>query len=182
MQRSHEHDSIVTMSQVHSIHIQYYQSSIGELLIGSFDSQLCLLDFRHRKMQSRIDNRLIHGLKSHFVEQDDNTITEAISQLQEYLAGSRQQFDLPLLMVGSDFQQQVWRALQQIPYGSAISYTTLAKMQGDAKAVRAVASANAANAIAIIIPCHRVIASDGSLGGYSGGQAIKKRLLQLETP
>lgn len=105
----------------------------------------------------------------------------AISELLRYFQGERVQFTVPLdLSSGTLFQQQVWQALQQIPYGQTISYKTLAMMINNPKAVRAVGGANGKNPLPIIIPCHRVIQADGNLGGYSGGVAIKRELLALE--
>ena len=108
-------------------------------------------------------------------------IIETCTQLDEYFAGKRRIFDLPLSpQGGTPFQQTVWKQLQEIPYGKTISYAQLAQAIGNPKACRAVGSANGKNPISIIIPCHRVIAADGSLGGYTGGLAIKKQLLDLE--
>jgi methylated-DNA-[protein]-cysteine S-methyltransferase len=96
------------------------------------------------------------------------------------LSGELKEFDLPLLMVGSDFQQKVWRALLTIPYGTTSSYLQLSKQLNNEKAIRAVANANGANALAIIVPCHIIIGSNGDLVGYTGGIATKKKLLTLE--
>ena len=103
-----------------------------------------------------------------------------ITQLNEYFAGKRKVFNLPLNQDGTDFQMKIWELLCRIPYGKTISYNTLAKQYGDTKAVRAVASANGRNNIAIIVPCHRVIGSDHSLVGYGGGLWRKKWLLEHE--
>ncbi|WP_201583704.1 methylated-DNA--[protein]-cysteine S-methyltransferase [Psychrobacter jeotgali] len=105
----------------------------------------------------------------------------AIDQLDEYAAGKRKVFDLPLdLSLGTEFQQKVWRALQDINYGETISYATLAQNVNNPKGYRAVANANGKNPFSIIVPCHRVIASDGKLGGYTGGLDKKEYLLALE--
>ena len=101
-------------------------------------------------------------------------------QLDEYLNGDRKEFDIPLLIVGTDFQKNVWNALMKVPYGVTSTYLHLAKDINNEKAVRAVASANGANSIGLIIPCHRIIGSDGELVGYGGGLPVKKRLLKLE--
>ena len=119
------------------------------------------------------------------IDDDSNmppVIYETIRQLSEYFAGTRTQFDLPLRLSGTEFQLQVWDALREIPYGSTVSYRDIADRIGRRKSVRAVANAIGANPIAIIIPCHRVIGSDGSLTGYAGGIEIKRRLLALELP
>jgi methylated-DNA-[protein]-cysteine S-methyltransferase len=107
-------------------------------------------------------------------------VGEAVRQLREYFAGRRLEFDLPLTPQGTTFQREVWRALQEIPYGATISYGELARRVGNPKASRAVGSANGANHLPIVIPCHRVIAGDGSLGGFGGGLPIKQALLALE--
>ena len=99
-------------------------------------------------------------------------------QLKEYFAGERRLFTVPLAMQGSDFQRSVWRALLEIPYGQTISYGELARRTGSV--ARAVGAANGANPLPVIVPCHRVIGADGSLTGFGGGLAIKRRLLELE--
>ncbi|MCW8837152.1 MAG: methylated-DNA--[protein]-cysteine S-methyltransferase [Thiovulaceae bacterium] len=162
------------------INIEYHKTPFGEFIIGSFENKLCLLDFRYRKNRETIDNRLKSNLKAVYVEQTSEIIKECKKQLDEYFNKERKNFDIPLLLVGSDFQKNVWDALIKIPYGKTSSYLELAKNIDNEKAVRAVANANGANCIAIIIPCHRVIGSDGSLTGYAGGLATKKKLLELE--
>lgn len=102
------------------------------------------------------------------------------AQLGEYFSGARRAFDLPLAPEGTDFQKTVWRQLSEIPYGTTLSYAAEAAAIGSPKAVRAVAAANARNPIAIVVPCHRVVGSDGSLTGYAGGLARKRALLDLE--
>jgi methylated-DNA-[protein]-cysteine S-methyltransferase len=104
----------------------------------------------------------------------------AVRQLEEYFAGRRRVFDLPLAPTGTDFQQRVWRALCSIPYGETLSYAQLAHRIGAASGARAVGLANGANPLPVIVPCHRVIGSDGSLTGFGGGLAIKHALLTLE--
>lgn len=104
----------------------------------------------------------------------------AANQLQEYLAGRRTAFDLPLAPRGSDFQRRVWEALQNIPYGQTRSYQDIARIVGKPSATRAVGMANNRNPIAVLIPCHRVIGKNGKLTGYAGGLALKERLLEIE--
>ncbi|MDK2937317.1 MAG: methylated-DNA-[protein]-cysteine S-methyltransferase [Eubacteriaceae bacterium] len=112
---------------------------------------------------------------------NDSKIIEKVSfQLKEYFNGSRKVFDLPMRMVGTDFQMKVWAALQEIPYGKTVSYKEVAKMINHPQAYRAVGSANHFNPLPIIIPCHRVIKNGGQLGGYGGGTLMKEYLLQLE--
>jgi methylated-DNA-[protein]-cysteine S-methyltransferase len=165
---------------MNQINIQYYKTKIGELILGSFDGRLCLLDFRYRKMRKTVDTRIKNGLTAEFVEQDDDVLKKTREQLDEYLNGDRKEFDIPLVMVGTEFQKSVWTALMEVPYGFTSTYLQLAKNIHNEKAVRAVAGANGANSIGIIIPCHRIIGSNGELVGYGGGLPVKKRLLKLE--
>lgn len=109
-------------------------------------------------------------------------LAEAVHQLQEYFEGNRQEFSLNLNPAGTDFQKKVWKALEEIPFGQTTSYLELSKKLGDVKAIRAVASANGKNPLWIVIPCHRVIGTDGSLTGYAGGLHRKKWLLEHENP
>lgn len=109
-------------------------------------------------------------------------LEDAVYQLQEYFEGRRKSFSLTLNPEGTDFQKKVWTALQQIPYGKTVSYLELSKILGDVKAIRAVAAANGKNPLWIVVPCHRVIGSDGSLVGYAGGLHRKKWLLNHESP
>jgi len=165
---------------VTQINIQYLPTAFGELIIGSFKGELCLCDWRYRKMRERVDSRIKSLLDANYVLQADDLITQTTVQLNEYFKGERQNFDMPLLLVGTDFQQRVWQQLQKVAYGETASYLQLAKDLGDVKAIRAVATANGANALSIIVPCHRIIGSDGKLVGYAGGLECKKKLLSLE--
>ena len=166
---------------MNTINIQYYKTTIGELILGSYNNKLCLLDFRYRKMRNVVDNRLKSGLNADFIERDDDLLAKTRVQLSEYFLGERELFDLPLLTVGTEFQKQVWNALMEVPYGTTVAYIDLAKKIDNEKAVRAVANANGANAIGIIIPCHRIIGKNGTLVGYGGGLPAKKKLLNIES-
>lgn len=104
----------------------------------------------------------------------------AVAQLDEYFRGARREFDVPLLHVGTDFQKRVWRSLMTIPYGVTVSYGEMARRIGSPRSVRALANANGANPISILVPCHRVIGSGGSLTGYGGGLDAKNYLLRHE--
>jgi methylated-DNA-[protein]-cysteine S-methyltransferase len=162
------------------IKTKIYKSPCGELLLGSLDNKLCLCDWRYRKMRSTIDKRIQKQLEAEYLSGQSEVIEQTITQLEEYFQSHRQVFDLPLLMVGSDFQKQVWNALIKIPFGSTTSYQELSARIGNPSAVRAVANANGANAISIIIPCHRVIGANGELTGYAGGLRAKAKLLGIE--
>lgn len=107
-------------------------------------------------------------------------VRDAVRQIEEYFAGKRQAFDVPLSLRGTPFQEKVWRELSKIPFGTTVSYRNIAERISHPKAVRAVGNTNGRNPICVIIPCHRVIASDGGIGGYTGGLDIKRRLLALE--
>lgn len=109
-------------------------------------------------------------------------LEDCVIQLNEYFEGTRKQFDLKLNPQGTDFQKKVWHQLEQIPYGKTISYLDLSKQLGDVKAIRAAANANGKNPLWIVVPCHRVIGSDGSLTGYAGGLHRKKWLIEHESP
>ncbi len=165
---------------MNQINIQYHKTKYGEFILGSFDKKLCMLDFRYRRMRTTVDNRIKNGLDAEFVEQDDEVLQETRTQLDEYFNSEKKEFYIPLLTVGTDFQKSVWEALMRVPFGTTSTYLQLAKDIGNEKAVRAVANANGANAIGIIIPCHRIIGSNGELVGYAGGLPVKKRLLKLE--
>ena len=165
---------------MNQINIQYYKTKYAEFVLGSFENKLCLLDFKYRKMRTTVDNRLKIGFKAEFVEQDDEILKDTRKQLDEYFNMERKVFDIPIITVGTDFQKNVWKALMKVPYGTTSTYLKLAKDIDNEKAVRAVASANGANSIALIIPCHRIIGSNGNLTGYGGGLSLKKRLIKLE--
>lgn len=161
---------------------QSYQSPVGELVLASYRDKLVLCDWKYRKMRNTIDQRIQKGLKETFKEGNSPTLEKTTLQLNEYFKGQRNSFDITLQLVGTDFQQKVWQTLQAIPFGSTQSYLELSRTLGNEKAIRAVASANGANAISIIVPCHRVIGSNKELTGYAGGLTAKKKLLTLENP
>ena len=165
---------------MNNISIAYYKSPIGEIFLGSYDGKLCLADWRYRKMRNRIDNRIQKALNAKYVEESSEVIKQAIEEFEAYFRGEKKTFDTPLLMLGTEFQKSVWNGLIAIPYGTTASYLNLAKSIDHEKAVRAVATANGANAISIMIPCHRIIGSNGDLVGYAGGLDVKRKLLELE--
>ena len=160
--------------------IKQLKTAYGELLLGSYKEKVCLCDWVYRSMRSQIDKRIQDGLNASYREGDSPLLKELEKQIDEYFLKKRTEFDLPLLTIGSDFQKTVWTALLEVKYGQTRTYSDLSEMIGKPKAVRAVGSANGANAIAIIIPCHRIIGKGGSLGGYAGGLSAKRRLLELE--
>ena len=165
---------------MNKISIQYYKSPVGEILLGSYENKLCIADWRYRKMRTTIDNRIQKGLKAEYLEEPSEVIIETIKQMEEYFNFKRKEFTVPLLLVGTDFQKSVWQGLIDTPFGTTASYLELSKRIGNEKAVRAVASANGANSISILVPCHRIIGSNGDLVGYAGGLDVKKKLLEIE--
>jgi methylated-DNA-[protein]-cysteine S-methyltransferase len=154
------------------VHYSWFESPVGRLLLAGSKSGLQLLSFATGNRARTVDAQW---------QQASAEFRDVVHQLNSYFVGGRTRFDLPLILEGTDFQKGVWRALQKIPYGETISYKELAEEVGSPKAVRAVAAANCANPIPIIIPCHRVIGKDGTLTGYGGGLPLKKRLLDLES-
>lgn len=168
------------MASKNILFIQYFKTTIGEIIIGDFENKICLLDYRYRKMRGQVDKRIQTALNAVYFEKETPVIRAAQLQIKSYLKGSLTKFSLPIEMIGTSFQLSVWKALLTIPYGSTISYLELAQKIGDKKAVRAVAAANGANALALMIPCHRVIGSNNKLMGYAGGIPVKKKLLNLE--
>ena len=163
-----------------NINIQYFKTAYGELILGSYDNHLIMADWRYRKMRDRIDKRLKSRLSANYVEKSSDVLDLTRRQLIDYFHNERKSFDIPLKLIGTDFQKTVWNNLINIPYGKTTSYLELASRISNPQAVRAVANANGANAMSIIIPCHRVIGSDGALGGYAGGLPAKRKLINLE--
>lgn len=151
---------------------QRIDSPVGPLLLAADDQGLRLIEFHSpRHPMARLDQW----------QQGDHPLLQAAhAQLQEYFAGERQDFDLPLAPRGTEFQQQVWHMLASIPYGQTISYAQLAQRVGKPTATRAVGAANGRNPLPIVLPCHRVIGADGSLTGFGGGLPTKHYLLKLE--
>lgn len=160
--------------------VRPFTTPFGELLMGSYDERLCLCDWRYRRMRTAVDARIQRGLNAAYVEGSSAVIEQAMDELNAYFAGGLTSFDVPVRFVGTDFQQSVWRALTALPYGTTTTYVALTVQVAPMTAIRAVASANGANAHSIIVPCHRVVGSSGELVGYAGGLPVKKKLLELE--
>lgn len=153
---------------------------IGPMLVCATSEGICLLEFTMRKMLETEFEDLQKRLKAPILTGENAHIIQLKRELEEYFKGERQVFEVALHQVGTDFQQLVWDELLRIPYGTTTSYQKQAKAMGRDTAVRAIASANGCNKIAIVIPCHRVIGSDGSLTGYAGGLERKQWLLDFE--
>lgn len=154
---------------MNELYYTYYESPVGLLKIGGTEHYIAEVSF--------IDNEdeMVHGEPG-----ISDIIHQCTEELIEYFAGRRKSFSVPVHQEGTEFQKRVWSELLEIPFGKTVSYLDIAKRLGDPKVIRAAASANGRNKIAIIVPCHRVIGSDKSLTGYSGGLWRKKWLLQHE--
>ena len=162
------------------IKVSRVATELGLMLVGATDDKLILLEFVDRRMLPTQIKRIRHRLGAVFVPDRNALTTEADQQLHAYFRGRLRDFDLPLETPGTDFQREVWDALRTIPYGETRSYSELARQVGRPQAVRAVGRANGFNAVAIVVPCHRVVGADGRLVGYGGGVWRKQRLLDLE--
>ncbi len=163
-----------------TLNIQYYDTPCGTLVLASVGDALCLCDWHEKPCAARNKQRLERLLNAAFITESTPILERTKQELDEYFAGQRTTFDIPLHSVGTDFQQQVWEALLEIPYGETRSYKEIALSIDNPKGVRAVAQAIGANGISILIPCHRVIGSNRSLTGFAGGLEAKKQLLGME--
>ena len=153
-------------TQVEQLYSSIYDSPIGPLTLVASERGLVALEFGKKKREDCVD--------------DPKRLAPYRKQLDQYFAGKRQEFTVALDIRGTDFQKRCWQELLKIPYGQTRSYRQIAEAVGNRNAVRAVGLANGQNPIAIIVPCHRVIASDGTLCGYGGGLHVKEELLRLE--
>lgn len=162
------------------VNITHVETSLGSMVAAASGKGICmfefadykLIDLELRQLSERFGTPLVQGDNPHF-----DTLRR---QLDEYFAGERREFDIPLDLVGTEFQKTVWLSLLQIPYGTTTNYGRQAELIGRPSSVRAVANANGKNKISIIVPCHRVVGADGSLTGYGGGIWRKKKLLEFE--
>ncbi len=145
--------------------IAYFTSPIGILEIKSTDEAIISCKFKEKKEEITLIPQILE---------------KAINQLDMYFKGKRKNFDLKLSLIGTDFQKKIWQELQKIPFGQIVSYKEIAKRIGNKNAVRAVGNANGKNPISIIIPCHRVVGSEGKLVGYGGGLEKKRWLIDFE--
>jgi methylated-DNA-[protein]-cysteine S-methyltransferase len=150
-------------------------SPLGGLHLMANDQELLSLCFDENR------DACLSRLGMNEVTERENRVIERVqSELEEYFAGKRRAFTVPINLQGTAFQKRAWEALRRIPFGATISYGEQARALGAAAAVRATGTANGRNPIAIIVPCHRVVRSDGTLGGYAGGMDLKASLLELE--
>lgn len=160
--------------------IDWFETPMGRMLAVADDAALYMLEFIERKAMRSQFERLRRIAKRAVLPGHTQIHDQIERELKDYFAGNLRDFTTPLSTWGTDFQTTTWVALQSIPHGETRTYAELAKMIGHPKAVRAVAGANSKNGLALIIPCHRVVASDGGLGGYAGGVNRKQSLLDLE--
>ncbi|KVC65298.1 XRE family transcriptional regulator [Burkholderia stagnalis] len=160
--------------------IHRFTTPLGPMFVCASEQGVCLLEFVDRRMLETEFKDLQRRLRARILAGENAHTRQTEREIGEYFAGTRKQFDLTLDAPGSPFQQSVWQALQAIPYGSTASYGEQAEKLGKPLAVRAVAGANGANRISIVIPCHRVLGKDGTLTGYGGGLARKQWLLDHE--
>ena len=160
--------------------IQYYNSPCGELVLASMGDELCLCDWNGMPCAERNLRRIGRYVNKDFRKETSPVIEQTKRQLDDYFAGNRKEFDIQLHTFGTDFQNRVWKALLDIPYGKTRTYMEIAKSIDNARGVRAVAQAIGANSLDIIVPCHRVIGSNHSLTGFAGGLDKKRFLLELE--
>jgi len=162
------------------ISVDRIATPLGPMLVGATEEALCLLEFTDRRALEHQVRRVAVRLGAVYVPGRNALVARAADRLSEYFDGTRRTFDLPLAPAGTPFQGEVWDALRAIPYGQTRSYGEIAASIGRPRAVRAVGTANGGNALAIVIPCHRVVGADGKLVGYGGGLWRKRRLLELE--
>jgi O-6-methylguanine DNA methyltransferase len=156
-------------------------SILGPLTLAATSKGLCMVQFGYQKnVLSSMKQRWEKRDEGAFWIEDYSAIQEVIREIEEYFQGSRNKFDIQMDLRGTAFQKQVWKQLELIPYGSTCSYKDIAKAVGNPNAVRAVGGANNKNPIPILIPCHRVIGTNGTMTGYAGGLNIKEALLNHE--
>jgi AraC family transcriptional regulator of adaptative response/methylated-DNA-[protein]-cysteine methyltransferase len=158
----------------------WIRTPLGPMIAGATSRGVCLLEYTDRRMLETQLETLRRRIGLPLVPGDNAMLAQLRRELAEYFAGKRREFEVPLHVDGSPFQESVWRELERIPYGETRSYEDVAKRVGSPGAVRAVGNANGMNRIAIVLPCHRVVNKGGKLGGYGGGLWRKQRLLALE--
>ena len=189
------------------VYCRELDTPVGQVILGAMGGKLCLCDWKNSKRRMQNANRVKRLLKAELVDitlsqeeleslaeaskseslAEASALQESLSvldktekELAEYFACSRQSFDIPLLLAGTDFQKSVWQALKEIPYGEVVTYMDVSHSIGNPQAIRAVSQAIGSNPLSLLIPCHRVVGSNGALTGYAGGIEAKRWLLELE--
>jgi AraC family transcriptional regulator, regulatory protein of adaptative response / methylated-DNA-[protein]-cysteine methyltransferase len=165
----------------HPVTLSWIRTAVGPLVVGTTEQAVCLLEFSDRRMLESQLQTLRRRFHAALLPGSNRLVAVLQEQLDQYFAGARREFTIPLSCPGTPFQENVWSQLRRIPYGSTCSYKDLAHAVGRPLAVRAVGTANGMNRLAILIPCHRVVNANGELGGYGGGLWRKRRLLDLES-
>lgn len=163
-----------------TVNLITFQSPLGLLSAGATEEGVCMLGYADKPESDAESVFLKNVLKAEIVKGENQHLQKLIFELTEYFNGIRKEFTVPLIMTGTDFQKAVWTQLLKIPYGKTVTYLEQARTLGKPEAIRAVAHANGMNHLAILIPCHRVVGTDGKLIGYAGGLKRKKWLLELE--
>ena len=161
-------------------YIKYVKTKLGKICVVEENRKIIKVIIDNENNENSKDKEIDKKVYEKYQEKDTKLLLKAKKELEEYFEGKRKEFDLPLEQEGTEFQKKVWEALERIPYGETRTYKDVAKMVGNEKASRAVGMANNKNSIPIIIPCHRVIGSNGKLVGYALGLDMKKYLLDLE--
>lgn len=162
------------------IYLTNYHSPVGSLVLGDYNGRLCLCDWQVRTNRTRVFKRVSTQLMAELTKDMTALHRFAFEQLDAYFAGTLTQFTIPIITAGTEFQKAVWLQLMNVPYGKTIAYKQLSCDILKPSAIRAVANAVGANALSLLIPCHRIVGSDGSLTGYAGGKQAKQSLLFLE--
>ena len=163
-----------------SISQTYINTPLGEMIACATDKGICLLEFNDRKKLEDQFKKLSKDLNTSIAEEENIHFDLLKKELEAYFNGKLEKFTTPLDIIGTEFQKKVWQVLLTIPYGKTVSYLQQSESMGNPLSIRAVANANGMNKIAIIVPCHRVIGSNGKLTGYAGGLERKRFLLNLE--
>lgn len=165
----------------HRITTAYFKTPLGKMIAGGTDEGICLLEFGDRELLGKEIQSISRSLDAKVTDGENKHFPLLEKELSEYFKGTLKKFTVPVVMTGTDFQNAVWKTLLKIPYGKTWSYKQEAEKLGRPNSVRAAANANGQNRISIIIPCHRVIGSNGTLTGYGGGLGRKKWLLEHES-
>ena len=166
---------------IDTIKFSWIETPLGPMIAGANARGVCILEFTDRRMLEHQLDTLRKRFKTALEPGEHDHLRTVGEELREYFAGTRRVFSVPVAAPGTPFEERVWRALSEIPYGETRSYAAIARIVGSPAAVRAVGRANGMNRIAIVIPCHRVVNKSGELGGYGGGLWRKRRLLHLES-
>lgn len=168
------------MEKENLIFLKLYDGVCGRLLLGSLDGELCLCTWTESEKGREIIGGMVKSLRASVSKESEATLEQATKELDEYFRGERKTFDVPLRIIGSDFQRSVLERVMEIPYGETVSYGDIAEKMGSLSHARVIGQAIAKNPLCIFVPCHRVVGRNGSFGGFSGGLKVKAQLLSIE--